>query len=390
MRILAYLIFFSVLSVVGFALHYYFWMRLVRDPSWSQPWPQIGQWTLIGFGILVPLTMICYRFIPRSLATPLAWVAYLWMGVAFYLFLATVSTELLRHLADFVLKLSSEPIVDESRRLLLARASAGLAGLTTGAAAIISIRGATDLQVEEVEVRLKKRPKQLEGFSIIQLSDIHVGPILGQSFVKNIVEVTNGLKPDLVAITGDLVDGSVAELKEHVAPLAELKARHGSFFITGNHEYYSGADSWVQEIRRLGINPLQNEHTIIGDAGASFVLAGVNDYTAGRFHPNSKPDVKKALTNIDREKAVVLLAHQPKEIENAAAAGVDLQLSGHTHGGQIWPFGHLVSLVQPYLAGLYRHNEATQIYVNRGTGCWGPPMRLGAPAEITKIILKSG
>jgi hypothetical protein len=283
----------------------------------------------------------------------------------------------------------SEPILNEERRKLLSRVTAGAAGLSAGAAAIIAVRGATDIKVEEVHIRLKRLPKALDGFTIVQMSDIHIGQTLERRFLEKIVRMTNDLKPDLVAVTGDLVDGSIAQLRDHVAPLSDLKSRFGSYFITGNHEYYSGAEAWIQEVQRLGLRSLQNEHVIIGDSDASFILAGVNDYSAGRFRAKDAPDLKKALVDTDPEHAVILLAHQPKEIENAAAAGVDLQLSGHTHGGQIWPFVHLVKLNQPYVAGLYEHDENTQIYVNRGTGYWGPPMRLGAPAEITKIILTS-
>jgi predicted MPP superfamily phosphohydrolase len=389
MRIFAYSIFFGLVSLIACCLHYYFWMRLVRDPSWPQLATQLGKNALIAIAVLLPITMMLLRFVPRSLATPLAWVSYVWMGLAFYLLISLLSADLLRVLTDFLLGLGSEPKIDADRRLLFARVGAGVAALASGTVTILSLRGATDIQVEEIEVHLDRLPKALDGFSIVQLSDIHIGPILGRRFIEEIVEITNRLKPDLIAITGDLVDGSVAELKDQVAPLATLKARHGSFFITGNHEYYSGAAEWIKEIRSLGITPLQNEHRIISDGDASFTLAGVNDYTAGRFDSESAPSVTAAIKHARPDQLVVLLAHQPKEIDNAALAGVDLQLSGHTHGGQIWPFGHLVSLNQPYLAGLYQHNEKTQIYVNSGTGFWGPPMRLGTSAEITKLILRS-
>jgi len=311
------------------------------------------------------------------------------MGTAFYLFISTAATDIVKFLGELLIKLSSEPILDEGRRQVVARIGASAAGLSAGAAVILATRNATDIHVEEVNIVIPKLPTKLDGMTIAQLSDIHIGPLLERGFCEKIVGITNGLRPDVVAITGDLVDGSVKQLRPHVAPLGNLKGKMGNYFITGNHEYYSGATSWLNEVRRLGIRTLENEHVLIGDDAASIVLAGVTDYTAGRFSPAAAPSVEKALRGTNNDQAVVLLAHQPKEIENAAAHNVSLQVSGHTHGGQIWPFNVLVHMAQPYIAGLYKHNEATQIYVNRGTGFWGPPMRLGSPAEITKLVLTS-
>ena len=389
MRILSFLLFFSILCVIGFALHYYFWVRLIKGPELGDPWTNIGRWSLVFFGVIVPISAVLSRALPRHLSSPLSWLGYIWMGTAFYLFLSTAATDIIRFIGDLLMKLSSEPILDEGRRQLVARIGASAAGLTAGAAVIVATRNATDIQVEEVHVVVPKLPKALDGINIVQMSDVHIGPLLERGFCEKIVGIANGLKPDLVAITGDLVDGSVEQLRPHVEPLGNLKGRMGNYFITGNHEYYSGARSWINEVRRLGLRPLENEHVLVGDESAKLVLAGVTDYSAGRFSASSAPSVENALKGVNEEHAVVLLAHQPKEIENAAAHKVDLQISGHTHGGQIWPFNVLVHLAQPYVAGLYRHNDDTQIYVNRGTGYWGPPMRLGSPAEITKLVLTS-
>jgi hypothetical protein len=195
----------------------------------------------------------------------------------------------------------------------------------------------------------------------------------------------NALTPDVVAITGDLVDGSVEALREHVAPLAKLKAAHGVFFVTGNHEYYSGVDEWLDELRRLGIRVLRNESVTLSRGAAAVELAGIDDHASGRF-PGHGPDLRRALKDRDPRRPVVLLAHQPVAVHEAAAFDVDLQLSGHTHGGQLWPWGYLVRLQQKYLNGLYRIGN-TLLYVSCGTGYWGPPMRLGAPAEITELTL---
>ncbi|HSS38874.1 MAG TPA: metallophosphoesterase [Polyangia bacterium] len=232
-------------------------------------------------------------------------------------------------------------------------------------------------------------PAALHGFSIVQLTDIHVGPTIGRRFVEDVVARTNALEPDLVAITGDLVDGHVHDLAESIAPLAQLRARHGVFFVTGNHEYFSGAEAWVNELTRMGIRVLQNERVVIGNAGASFDLAGVDDRSAVHYGGLAPQEaVARALSGRDSSRELVLLAHQPRSALDAESFGVGLQLSGHTHGGQIWPFGLIVRLQQPFTAGLHRHRDA-QVYVSRGTGYWGPPMRLAAPSEITHVRLES-
>jgi hypothetical protein len=199
-----------------------------------------------------------------------------------------------------------------------------------------------------------------------------------------VVEKVNALEADAIVITGDLVDGPLSALREHVAPLADLRAKHGVYFVTGNHEYYAGADEWIAELRSLGIHVLRNERVSLGDGEHSFDLAGVDDWTAARFGSGHGPNLDKALEGRDASRELVLLAHQPKQIREAAEKGVGLQISGHTHGGQIFPWHALVKLDQPYLAGLSKHGD-TQIYVSRGTGYWGPPIRVGAPSEITLL-----
>jgi len=243
--------------------------------------------------------------------------------------------------------------------------------------------GLRPVEVKRVKVALGKLPAALDGYTIVQLSDVHVGPTIGLAFIEELVAKVNALKPDLVAITGDLVDGSVAALGDLVRPLEKLRTKDGVYFVTGNHEYYSGAEEWVRFLGSLGVRVLENERVAIG-ATAGFDLAGVNDWTAHQFGEGA--DLKRAVAGRDASRALVLLAHQPKQIEEAAQLGVDLQLSGHTHGGQLFPFNYLVGLQQPYVEGLHNHGRA-QIYVSSGTGYWGPPMRLLAPAEITKIEL---
>jgi predicted MPP superfamily phosphohydrolase len=200
------------------------------------------------------------------------------------------------------------------------------------------------------------------------------------------------MKPDLVAITGDLVDASVAALRPAIAELARIESRQGVYFVTGNHEYYVGADEWIAELRRLGIRVLRNERTVIGEAGGpSFDLAGIDDWTSHRYGFGHGPDLGRALAGRDPERALVLLAHQPRGVADAVRSGVELQISGHTHGGQIFPFTLVVNAVYPYCRGLYHHREPDgqegQVFVSCGTGYWGPPLRLGAPAEIARIVL---
>ena len=255
------------------------------------------------------------------------------------------------------------------------------------AASALGLREARRLpRVRAVRVPIAALPAALEGLRIVQISDVHVGPTIGRAWLSRMVDNVNGLQPDLVAITGDLVDGSVEQLREEVAPLALLQAPLGVYFVTGNHEYYSGAPGWVAELRRLGITVLMNEHRVLERRGASLVLAGITDFGAAQFTPQEASDPQRALAGAPAAVPRVLLAHQPRSCFAAEGLDVRLQLSGHTHGGQFLPWPWFVRLQQPYTAGLHRHG-AMWVYVSRGTGYWGPPLRLGAPAEISLITL---
>jgi uncharacterized protein len=242
-------------------------------------------------------------------------------------------------------------------------------------------------RVVDVAVPLKGLPPALEGFTIAQISDVHIGPTIKRDFLRGIVEIVNSLDVDLIAITGDLVDGSVEQLAAHVEPLSHLHARHGAYFVTGNHEYYSGAAAWIAELRRLGIHVLLNEHVVLSHGGASILIAGVTDYSAHRFDPAHRSDPEIALSGaLPGVRPRVLLAHQPRTAAAAADAGFDLQLSGHTHGGQFWPWNLFVRLQQPFTAGLNRLAQLW-VYTSRGSGYWGPPKRLGVPSEIARVQL---
>ncbi|RDG35305.1 metallophosphoesterase [Streptomyces corynorhini] len=275
------------------------------------------------------------------------------------------------------------PLATPSRRLFVSRvvggAAAAAALATVGNGMHGVLRGP---RVKRLTVPLAKLPRAAHGFRIAVVSDIHLGPILGRAHSRRVVDTINATQPDLIAVVGDLVDGSVRDLGPAAEPLADLTARHGAFFVTGNHEYFSGAAEWVDHVRELGMRPLENERVEI----AGFDLAGVNDI-AGESE-GSGPDFGKALGDRDQARASVLLAHQPVVIHDAVRHGVDLQLSGHTHGGQLWPGNYLAELANPTVAGLERY-EDTQLYVSRGAGAWGPPVRVGAPSDITVVELAS-
>ncbi|WP_406414459.1 metallophosphoesterase [Streptomyces sp. NBC_01614] len=277
----------------------------------------------------------------------------------------------------------SRPLATPTRRLFVSRVLAGAAAAaavgTVGYGTYGVVRGP---KVKRVTVPLAKLPRAAHGYRIAVVSDIHLGPVLGRGFAQKVVDTINGTQPDMIAVVGDLVDGSVKDLGPAAAPLAGLRARHGAFFVTGNHEYFSGAEQWVEEVRRLGLRPLENARTEL----PHFDLAGVND-VAGESEGQG-PDFAKALGDRDTARACVLLAHQPIQIHDAVDHGVDLQLSGHTHGGQLWPGNLVAELANPTLAGLDRYGD-TQLYVSRGAGAWGPPTRVGAPSDITVIELAS-
>ncbi|AXE22631.1 metallophosphoesterase [Streptomyces globosus] len=270
-----------------------------------------------------------------------------------------------------------------SRRVFVARALAGAAAAaaagTVGYGTYGVLRGPS---VKRVRVPLAKLPRAAHGFRIAVVSDVHIGPVLGRAHTARVVEAVNGTQPDLIAIVGDLVDGDVADLGPAAEPLARLRARHGAFFVTGNHEYFSGAQQWIDHVRELGVTPLENARRML----PYFDLAGVNDVQGER--EGAGPDFRAALGDRDRGRAAVLMAHQPVVIHEAVRHGVDLQLSGHTHGGQLWPGEYLADLANPTVAGLERYGD-TQLYVSRGAGAWGPPVRVGAPSDITVVELAS-
>ncbi|MEJ7729311.1 MAG: metallophosphoesterase [Polyangiaceae bacterium] len=388
--LLGFVVFVAILSAIVGGLHYYIWARLVRAPELPATWQRAGTIAVIALAALIPVGIFLSRALPQPAAGVLAMVVYGWFGFAVLLFFLLVTSDLLRASVLIGWKLAGTP-VDAERRAFLARLLAGVVGglaLGAGAFGIASALG--KVSVQRVRVALRRLPPELAGYRLVQITDLHVGPTIGRAYVGSVVEQINALSPHAVVITGDLVDGSVERLRDEVAPLAEIRARDGVFFVTGNHEYYSGVDEWMEHLGTLGIKVLHNERVTLGEGDRTFDLAGVPDWSARRGgDPRQTPDLAHALAGRDPARELVLLAHQPKQIVEAAAAGVGLMLSGHTHGGQIFPWGLLVRLDQPFVAGLDRLGD-TQIYVSRGTGYWGPPMRVAAPSEITLLELEPG
>jgi predicted MPP superfamily phosphohydrolase len=340
----------------------------------------LGVALLLACCVVMPLTVRSHKIRNPFLENLLAWVGVLSMGLFSSLLVFTLLRDLFLLGAHWWLPAQhAAPLAAQSARWVLA-----LTLFVTLAGLAIARRRP---RIVDVDIPVNGLPEALHGFSIAQISDVHVGPTIRRGFVERIVALVNGLKADLIAVTGDLVDGSVQQLSAHTAPLAGLTALHGAYFVTGNHEYYSGEHAWTAEIRRLGLRVLKNEHVVLQHKGASLVLAGVTDLSAGHFDAAQHSDPAAALHGSPADAgAKVLLAHQPNSAPAAARAGFDVQLSGHTHGGQFWPWNLFVRFFQPFTGGLYRLKDLW-VYVSRGTGYWGPPNRFGVPSEITHIHL---
>jgi len=385
-----FVVFLLVATTIVVGWHYYMWARLVRDPEPSKRLRTAGKFVFALLAVALPATMLAGRVLPSDALRPAYMIGFGWLGTSFLLVITLLASDLgkLGHWA--VRRVRGRGPVDPERRRTLARIVAG-ATMSTGIACtgygVSSALGT--IPVERVQVRLRRLTERMSGTQIVQLTDMHIGPTLRRSWVEGVVAEANALKPDVIVITGDLVDGSVEQLRDQVAPLATLKAKHGVYFVTGNHEYYSGVNEWIAELGRLGIRVLRNERVRIGGDEEGFDLAGVDDYSADRHGEGHGHDVAGAMRGADPSREVVLLAHQPRSIWDAAKHGVGLQLSGHTHGGQIYPWYHFVFLQQPFVSGLHRVKD-TMIYVSRGTGFWGPPIRVGAPPEITLVELVRG
>ncbi|MGN9789130.1 metallophosphoesterase [Nonomuraea sp. ZG12] len=397
-----------VVSVVV-AIHLYLWHRLVRATTRPGRVRTGLTFAMAGLFLLVLGTFGGMRL--ESLSW-LSWPGYAWVGIMFYLLVFLLLLEVPRAVAGLIMRRRVAPVlavkelasvggapdsrpaapapVDDllSRRLFLGRATAAVAGAsalgTVGYGVTVALG---DPVIEPVRVTLPGLDSRLGGLRFAVVSDIHLGPLTGRAHTERIVRMINGLEADVVAIVGDLVDGSVESLGALARPLRGLESRYGSYFVTGNHEYYTanGPEEWIEELGELGVRSLRNERVEIRHQGAVLDLAGVNDVNGAAT--GDGPDFAAALGGRAEGRTTVLLAHQPVQAVEAARHGVDLQLSGHTHGGQMVPFNLVVPLQQPVVSGLGTV-DGVQVYVTRGAGFWGPPIRVGAPPEITMLELR--
>jgi predicted MPP superfamily phosphohydrolase len=408
--VLFLLIFLVIAVLVVGAGHYYLWRRLVRDVTTSRRLRRAGLWVFAGLLALTLGTFIGEDVLPKEIVTPLAWVGYLWLALMFYLLVILAVLEIPALVAKVALRRArrrSEPLVIagtadrtddppaveaqptagayQSRRIFLGRAVALTAGVAAAGLVGSGVGTALGLpQVKRIQIPLAKLPRSADGLRIALASDIHLGPLNGAARTRRIVELINGLDADLVAIVGDLVDGTVEDLGPSATPLGDLRSRHGTFFVTGNHEYFSGYEPWIEEVTRLGMRPLRNERVPLPEG---IDLAGVNDVAGDAY--GDGPDFAAALSGRDTSRALVMLSHQPVQAYDAARHGVDLQLSGHTHGGQMVPFNLIVRASgQPVVSGL-GEVDGMPVYVTNGAGFWGPPVRVGAAPDITLVELRT-
>jgi hypothetical protein len=397
---------FLIITCIWALAHFYVGARLMHPIRLSRA-GRYAAWAVLALNVvLLPLSFALGRVPDRPIWLTAAQVAaYVGMGVFGLVFpllllrdLGWFSMRGVDWLVGVLQRSGREPDeqrrapgnilpADPERRLFLLRsANIAILGVSGSLAGFgyNEARQAPDVVV--VPVHIPELPPELEGYRIAQISDTHVGPSIRRERMEEIVAATNALRPDMIALTGDLVDGFVPEMRPHVAPIGDLKAPDGVYFVTGNHEYYWDLQGWLAEVKRLGLTVLLNEHRIVSRGGRTLLVAGVADYSADRHGGGHASNPAAASAGAPKTDVRILLAHQPRSIYAATHVGYDLQLSGHTHGGQFYPWIFFVPLQQPYVAGLYRH-ENTWVYVNRGAGYWGPPMRIGAPSEITLLQL---
>ncbi len=380
-------------SSISFGGHYYLYRRLVVDPGLTGIKKKLAAGLLALLACAQLFTSLMDRRLTSEESRSFFYFSYTWLGLFSTLIFVLLLVDIVRVVKSLLYRVQGsrqarkeEDLQNPKRRLLFKQVTAGgaiAAGLGSTASGVATILGG--FEVRTVNIPLTRLPKEFEGYRIVQVSDIHIGPTIHREFIQTMVDTVNSLKPDMIAVTGDLVDGAPELLKLHTAPLAQFESQDGTFFVTGNHEYYSGAERWLSEVRRLGMRTLENERVLLKRGDASIDLAGVNDYRASRY--GARSDLQTALKGRNPDDELILLAHQPAHVHEAIKAGVGLQISGHTHGGQFWPWNLLVYLAQPVVRGLARFGE-TLIYVSTGTGYWGPPVRNGSKPEITVLTLR--
>ena len=366
----------SVMSSLVVGLHWYLGARLIRDAGVPEPLASLAWGLLWLFFASIFAGFLGGRLLPRPAAKVFQWLGFVWMGAFGLLLVGTAATDL----ALFAAGKLGVAVADWNG----ARAAGVVAVVVP--ALLWGFYVSRRPETKRVTVNIKGLDPSLDGFRIVQISDVHIGETLGRDFAQQVTDQVNALEPDAVAVTGDLIDGSVQRLRDEVAPLGGLRGKHGVFYVTGNHEYYHGGTAWEAEGRRLGFTVLHNEHRVV--AGGKLVIGGVTDVEGARFSEAHAPRVDLAFAQAPAGVPRVLLAHQPRFAKAAKHALVDLMLSGHTHGGQIFPFMAFVLLQQPVIGG-FATIEGVPTYTSNGTGYWGPPFRIGPRGEVTELTLKA-
>jgi len=358
-------------------LHWYLYLRLIKDVT-DHRTLRLGAMTT--FGAVAATSIFGFARFRSAEPSALSMLLPMWFAFVIYVVIALLAVDLIAWLAKRRLQAPVSP----ERRLFLSRAVAATGVVAGGGLASFgAFRAFSPPRITEVPLKLARLPKALDGFTLVQLSDVHIGPVLQRRFLDELVDRANSAKPDLVAITGDLVDGRPEFIGRSVEALTRLKSRYGTYFVTGNHDYYSGAGAWVQVLDGWGITVLRNRRVEIGDAGGSFDLLGVDDW-GGDY------DLDAAVAGRDPSRASVLLSHQPANFDRVADAGLDLQLSGHTHGGQTFPGTIGAALIWGDRSAGLSKTKGSHLFVSRGCGFVGPTSRLGSPPEVVKLILQAG
>ena len=389
----SYLAFLIVVLAVLMTIHGYVGIRLIPNLPVSAQMVKFLWLGLVIFTFLPPVPIIMrYRGTENWLTDALSWITYTSLGFFSLLFAIVLFRDVAWLITGGATKLlatinkAPQPFDESRRQFLIHSMNLGLLAVTGGLVSYGVFAARREPTLMEIDVPIDNLPDALVGLKIVQISDIHLGPTIKGDFLKRIVSRVNAQKPDLIALTGDLVDGSVDYLEDDVTPLMDLQSKLGAYFVTGNHEYYSGVDKWLPRITKLGFETLQNEHRVVDHNGSKILIGGVTDIMAHQIVPEHRSDPAKSIANAPAVDFKLLLAHQPNSIFEASKAGYDLQLSGHTHGGQFYPFTYAVKAAHSYSSGLHKH-DGTWIYVSSGTGYWGPPMRIGVPSEITVLKL---
>lgn len=390
---MGFVVFLVIVIGILCMIHLYLWQRLVRDAITNRRWRRVAGFALLAGPVLILATVLAGPALPRVPAAVLAWPGFLWLGVMFYLMVALLLMELPVLVAWLVQRRQERrrerrgEQVDRSRRRLLRQGAAVAAGVAAvGISGYGVSRAYRPPSVTRLAVPLTRLDPRADGLRVAVVADIHVSPVFGSGQVEQVVEVVNSLDADVITVVGDMVSSEVDKVRESAAPLRLMRSRYGAFFVTGNHEYYNGYQEWIDAAEELGLRVLRNERVEIAHRGGVVDLAGVNDLQGADY--DDPPDYRAALADRDPTRPVLLMAHQPVQVHEAARYGVDLQLSGHTHGGQVYPFDLLVRLEQPVVSGL-SEVDGTLVYVTNGAGFWGPPMRVGADPDVTLIELRA-